>query len=182
MSKGIKIRKNSFWIGIIIIILIVSFLLFNNVSGESSSVISSENIGSEVGNIAPTFSIIDINNKETSLEDFRGKKVIIGFFATWCTPCQIEATRIKQIDDETNGNKFIVYQIGVDPKEDIQALQNFKSNFGNDDWFVGSSLDIAKQYNVKSLDTTIIIDEQGKILYRDNGIPASLKDLKKYLG
>ena len=164
-----------------IIIIGVLFYFFGNNRSSSGDIVLSGQIGSKVGDIAPDFSITDVDGDQISLSQFKGKPVAIAFFATWCTPCQIEADRLKQLDDETGRNKFIVYQIGVDNKESLDDLKNFKSGYGNSDWVVGFGFDTAEQYNVRTLDTTLILDKEGNIVYRDNGIPASLDELRKYL-
>ncbi len=136
-------------------------------------------IGTQAGYIAPDFTLTTVEGNSVSLSDYSGKKVIIAFFATWCVPCQIEADNIKVLQDENLD--IAVFQIGVDNRESLEDLQKFKSERGRDDWIVGFGFDVAKNYDVKSLDTTIIIDEEGIIIYRDNGIPATVETLRRYL-
>jgi len=181
-NKGeLKLSKKTVWIVIIAVVLIGAFFFFRNDGSSGGNLALSGQIGSQVGDIAPDFSITDVEGNQISLSQFKGKPVIIGFFATWCAPCQIEANRVKQIDDETGGDKFVVYQVGIDQRENLADLKQFKTNIGNDDWIVGFGFDIAQQYNVRTLDTTIIIDKEGNIVYRDNGVPATLTQLRKYL-
>jgi len=181
MAEEIKINKKTIWIVVIVIALIGLFFFFRNDGSSGGNLALSGQLGSQVGDIAPEFSITDVGGNQISLNQFKGKPIIIGYFATWCAPCQIEANRIKQIDDETGGDKFVVYQIGIDSKENINDLKQFKSNQGNDDWVVGFGLDSAKQYNVRTLDTTVILDKDGNVVYRDNGVPATLEQLRRYL-
>lgn len=177
----IKINKKIIWIVVIVIVIIWAFFFFKDSNSSNSDVILSGEVGFEVGDIAPDFSITDVNGNQISLNQFKGKPVVFAFFATWCVPCQIEAKNLRFLDDETGGEKFIVYQIGIDGREALEDLRQFKSDFGNEDWIVGFGLDIAQQYNVKTLDTTLIVDENGNIVYRDNGVPASIEELRKYL-
>ena len=177
----IQIKKKTIWIVIIAIVIVGLFFFFKNDNSIGGNVVLSGQIGSNVGDIASDFSMIDVDANQISLSQFRGKPVVLAFFATWCAPCQIEANRVKQIDDETGGNKFIVYQIGVDDRENLNDLKQFKSGYGNDDWVIGFGFDVAQQYNVRTLDTTLILDKEGNIVYRDNGIPASIGELRRYL-
>ncbi|RMD66102.1 TlpA family protein disulfide reductase [Candidatus Pacearchaeota archaeon] len=181
MSTTLKIKKRTLWVIAVAVVLVVGFFFLKGNSRNEVSDVANNAIGAQVGNIALDFSLKDVSGNVVSLSQFKGKKVVLAFFATWCTPCQIEASRLKQVDDETGGEKFVVYQIGVDNRESEDDLRNFKNQFGNDDWIVGFGFDVAQKYNVRSLDTTLIIDENGKIVYRDNGVPASFEDLRKYL-
>lgn len=179
----IKVKKKTLIISIVIIfILIVLFIFLNNKNSPSNEDITfTGDVGSNIGDIAPDFSLIDTEENSYSLSQFRGKKVVLAFFATWCTPCQIEANSLKQVDDETGGDKFIVYQIGVDNRENINDLKQFKSSFANNDWIIGFGFEVSQPYNVKTLDTTLIINEEGNIIYRDNGIPADIETLRGLL-
>lgn len=182
MTGEIKISKKTIWIALIIVALVVVFFVWDR--GENSqtgNIVLSGQTGSQVGDIAPDFSITDVDGNQISLSQFKGKPVVLAFFATWCGPCQIEANRVKQVDDETGGDKFIVYQIGVDAKESLDDLREFKTDFGNNDWVVGFGLDAAQQYGVRALDTTLIVDENGNVIYRDNGVPAEVDELRRLL-
>jgi len=164
-------------------LVLVSILILSGCGNSSNNdtVIPTGNIGANVGDIAPDFTLNDVDGNSYTLSQFKGKPVLLAYFATWCTPCQIEANTVKQVDDETGGNKFAVYQIGVDDRENLNDLKQFKSGYGNNDWIIGFGFDVAEQYNVRTLDTTLIIDEDGIIVYRDNGIPANADVLRKWL-
>ena len=166
---------------IFLFFLSIVFVSGCNTNTIDNTIVASGNIGSSVGDIAPDFSITDTYGSSYSLSQFKGKPVVFAYFATWCIPCQIEANNVKQVDDETGGNAFEVFQIGVDSKESSDDLKNFKTQYGNEDWIVGFGFDVAEQYKVRNLDTTLIIDSEGKIIYRDNGVPASVETLRNLL-
>jgi len=181
MTGEIKVSKKTVWIVIIAAVLVGLFFFFKNDGSSGGDVVLSGQIGSKVGDIAPEFSMTDVDGDQISLSQFKGKPIVLAYFATWCAPCQIEANRVKQVDDETGGNKFVVYQIGIDQRETLADLKQFKTGFGNGDWIVGFGFDSAQQYGVRTLDTTLIIDKDGNIVYRDNGTPATLEQLRAQL-
>lgn len=179
-------KKNIIVIAIIVIAGIVWIVANNNQSTNNPSAgnyTSSSNKdvqtapGINVGSQALDFVIQDIRGKKVKLSDFRGKYVVFAFMATWCVPCQIEAENIRKVQEE---NQFVVIQIGIDPRETEQDLMKFKQKIGRDDWIIAfdKNFEIAKQYKVKSFDTTVIVDPNGKIIYRDEGWPIDVKTLR----
>nr|WP_153019497.1 redoxin domain-containing protein [Bacillus gaemokensis] len=80
--------KKWFLIGIIIIALgwtiIQNFLLKDSV--EQNSTTSNRKIGTEIGNVAPNFLLQTVDGKEVCLSDYKGKKVLLNFWASWCGP------------------------------------------------------------------------------------------------
>lgn len=178
--SDIKIKKEIIWAITILVVVIVGVFAFvkDNSNSVTGNVVKTGNIGTSVGDIAPDFSITDVDGRAYTLSKLK-KPTVIAFFATWCTPCIIEANNVKQVDDES-GN-FEVFQIGVDNRESLNDLIQFKNQYGNKDWIVGFGFDIAQIYGVKTLDTTLIVDENGIIVYRDNGIPADVDTLREWL-
>lgn len=137
-------------------------------------------IGINLGNLAPDFSFTDIEGNTIKLSDLRGKYVLFASMATWCTPCQIEARNVRQAQLQLENPGILkVIQYGVDPRETNQDLQNFRDNFGRDDWIMGfDDGSISSLYNIRTFDTTLIVDPEGIIIYRDEGWPIAVETLK----
>jgi len=136
--------------------------------------------GIAVGQIAPDFSFVTLEGKRVRLSDLRGEPALIAFFASWCTPCLIEAENVREAQTQVS---FKVIQVGVDPREPLEDIWGFKVNVANPDWFItrDSTQAIAELYNVRALDTTLLIDANGKILYRDNGVAVSAQQIVELL-
>ncbi|RVT72770.1 TlpA family protein disulfide reductase [Flavobacterium sufflavum] len=70
---------------------------------------------SKVGSVAPDFSVIDINGKELSLNDFRGKKyILLDFWASWCAPCIVDQKYLKKIYGRFSQKDFEIISISRD--------------------------------------------------------------------
>ena len=66
------------------------------------------------GDQAPTFKYLDINGKEVSLSDLKGKYVYIDIWATWCGPCTGELPHLKELEKKMHGKKIVFVSISCD--------------------------------------------------------------------
>lgn len=171
----------SYVLGVIVILIIVGFFIINNSNNFNGNIVStSSSLGEGItpGKLAKDFSLITIESKTVKLSDFRGKYVLFAFFATWCTPCKIEAQNVKKAQENLD-LPLVVMQIGVDPRETKQDLINFRNQFGKYDWIMGfDDGSISSLYNIRTFDTTLVVDPEGKIIYRDDGFPIDTKTLE----
>lgn len=180
MTGEIKTNKKTIWIVSIIILIIIGFFILSDKNDVSNSeTMLTDEIGSEKGDIAHDFSLTTIEGNVVKLSDFKGKYVLFASMATWCTPCQIEAQNVKRAQDNFEHIPLLVMQIDVDPRETNQDLINFRKTFGKEDWIMGfDNGSITQLYNIKTFDTTLVINPEGKIIYRDNGFPIDTKTLE----
>lgn len=147
-------------------------------SNNNSPTSSQTNVaGINVGEIASDFSFQTVEGQEVTLSSLKGQPVLFAFaLATGCAACIIEAGNVREAQTQT---PFKVIQLSINPYETPEDLLFFRKAFGNSDWLIGFDKDdkITKQYQVKAVDTTLIVDDQGKIIYRDDGFPAETKDI-----
>lgn len=119
------------------------------------------------GTPAPDFSLGDINGKTVSLSDFRGRKVVLHFWASWCPDCRAEVPGLKAVQAAADPSKVAFVSVSFDRsfsefetyvKENyLGGVQLFEPS-GKKDSAVG------KAYGVKWIPSTYIIDTDGKIL------------------
>lgn len=171
-------KKLSILIGVccaLPIIIVGLALLFKNENKSTSVNPRAENkissVGVEKDYLAADFSFQTIDGQSVSLSSLKGQPVLFAFVLTvGCVPCALEAQEVREAQKEI---PFKVIQLAVDSNETIDDLKRFRINYGNLDWLIGYDQEtrIAKLYNVRAIDTTIIVDATGKIVYRDNGYP-----------
>ena len=112
---------------------------------------------------APEFSLKDANGQTVHLSDYKGKVVLLDFWATWCGPCKIEIPWFMEFETQLKDRGFAVLGVSMDEdgwnavKPYIQQLKvNYRVLLGNDQ--------VGEIYGgVESLPTTFLIDRQGKI-------------------
>jgi len=139
---------------------------------------------SSVGSVAPDFRIKTTSwsgGQEFVLSQQRGKPVAIYAVASWCFTCIPEAKAWANIYREA-GDKITVLIASVDPNDNDDSLLRFKeaANGGDHLWAVDNDGDLVRAFNIRTLDTTVIIDAEGKEVFRD-GVPTSEGKLREVL-
>jgi len=120
----------------------------------------------EIGDEAPVFVAKYFNsNDEINLHDFKGKIVLLHFWALWCPPCIHEMPTINQLAKEIDSNKFKIFAITVDSKKQDYKIDEFiaEHKLENLKFIHDFNFDIAKLYQVTGFPESILIDENGLI-------------------
>ena len=117
------------------------------------------------GEVAPDFTLRDIDGKEVKLSTFKGKVVMVNFWATWCGPCKIEMPHLDKMDREFEDKGFEVISISTD---DARAASKVKPLIKRGGYGFTVLLDkdttVVAQYNpAKTLPYNALIDRDGRI-------------------
>ncbi len=139
------------------------------VPGDNASGTGENNIGIELGQIAPDFALTDIGSRTFNLSDYRENIVVIDLMATWCGPCVTEMGHLKQLYANYSAQGVVIMSIDVDPSETNETIRQFKSAYG-DDWVFASGPTVGTTYGVIYIPTMYIIDQQGRIAYKNVGV------------
>lgn len=133
------------------------------------------------GEVAPDFGVPTLDGGTFTLSEQRGKPAVIFIMAYWCPTCIPEARALKQLHEEY-GDKVSILALDVDPSSSPEQLRGFVEWAGNPTYTFGFDKDntVVQKYKVRSLDTTIIVDGEGNIVYRD-AYPTSYDTLKAQL-
>lgn len=122
----------------------------------------------EVGQQAPDFTIKGADQKAIKLSDFKGKYVLLDFWASWCGPCRREMPHVKAAYEQFKGNNFQVFAVSID--SDATA---WKKALEEDNMPFVHALDVkGKQsvgdlYMVRAIPTNFLIDSTGKIIAKN---------------
>lgn len=141
-----------------------------------------------IGSIAPDFSAPNPEGKKISLYDIRGKVTIIDFWAAWCGPCRRENPNVVNIYNKYHKDGLEIIGVSLDGKQrQGNAKQDWINAIEQDGlpWYQISNLagfrdGIARNYNVRSIPATFILNEKGEIVaknLRGAQLEAKVKEL-----
>lgn len=150
---------------------------------ELEKALADAKIGS-VGTMAMDFTQKDVNDKPVSLSSFRGKYVLVDFWASWCRPCRAENPNVVSAYNTYKDKNFTVLGVSLDQSKPnwLQAI-----NADNLTWTHVSDLQywsnaVAQLYHVQSIPANFLIDPNGRIVGRDlrgEDLKNALKQLLK---
>lgn len=128
---------------------------------------------------ALNFKLKDLNGTEVSLSDFKGKKVFLNFWASWCRPCLSEMPDIEKLYSETKDSDLVI--LAVNLGEDEDTVKSF-ADINKYNFTVLLDLDerIGRQYNITAIPTSFFIDKDGNIVSTVKGA-ITLKQMKSYI-
>ena len=118
----------------------------------------------EEGVDAPNFTLKNLEGKEVSLSDFRGKHVLVNFWATWCGPCKIEMPSLEALYQRFKNKNFVMLAISNDMFGATIVKPFVKANKISFPVLLDQRLKASNAFGVVSLPATFMIDPKGKIL------------------
>ncbi len=125
---------------------------------------------------APDFTLQDMNGNTLSLSQYKGKVVIIDFWATWCPPCRTAIPGLERLYKAYNAKGLVVLGISVD-QGGWDLVKEFKTGSGITYPVLKGTDDVFVKYMVRTIPMLVITDRNGKVRKRLIGV-VSEKDLE----
>ncbi|MBI1881756.1 MAG: redoxin domain-containing protein [Chloroflexi bacterium] len=130
------------------------------------------------GRHAPDFAVRTMGGGKFALADHASQPTLLMFSASWCASCLFEAQNLGQVYARYKERGLNVIMLDVQAGDTDAELQTFREAAGNPDyvWAFDDNYTMSQAFEVTSLDTTVLIDQAGKIVYRDE-YPTPLEPL-----
>jgi thiol-disulfide isomerase/thioredoxin len=160
------IRHRGFIAGGVIIVKTKGFLLIASALLTALALVvsncarpSSESGALEIGRPAPTFTLADLNGKKVSLDQFKGKIVMLDFWATWCNPCRATMPLLENLQKEYV-NTMVLLAINLeesgDEVRDFVRTENLHAQV-----LLDTEGAVGQKYGAAEIPMQVLIDKQG---------------------
>jgi thiol-disulfide isomerase/thioredoxin len=118
---------------------------------------------------APEFKLTGLDGKPVSIRDFKGKVILVNFWATWCRPCRAEIPDLVELQNKYKDRLQI---IGLDvDDDDPDAIKNFVAEFGINYPVVVATPEVRIRYGgIPALPTSFVLDTEGRIVQKHEGL------------
>jgi peroxiredoxin len=126
-----------------------------------------ENI--KVGTKFPDFSEKDIEGKSFTVANYKGKVVLVDFWATWCGPCRVELPNVIETYEKFHAKGFEVMGISLDSDKDALLKYIKAKNMPWQQYFDGKGWEnkLSQQFGVTGIPATFLLDGEGKVIAKD---------------
>jgi peroxiredoxin len=126
-------------------------------------------VGPLVGHEAPNFKLRDPAGKPIELRQFRGKAVLINFWATWCFPCRDEMPELEQLYREHRGQGLVVLAVSIDNETSVKHIPEYLREgspaVGSYTFpvAVDSKQEVARAYRLSGVPSSFFLDPAGVV-------------------
>jgi peroxiredoxin len=179
MKQGNK--KQVIFLGVLVFfvaLVVVGYLVKDRPAGKK--LIAS-------GDRAPEFRLTASDGRQVGLSDFRGKMVMVHFWATWCPPCVEEMPALDKLNNALKGTDFVMLTVSVD-EGGVEAVAPFMlRNRLSLPVLFDPGGEVAGQYGTSKFPETYIVDREGVVRYkvigsRDWADPANIQSMRELVG
>ncbi|WP_102275658.1 peroxiredoxin family protein [Cytobacillus massiliigabonensis] len=134
--------------------------------------------GLEVGLKAPDFELKNLAGDTVRLSDFKGQKIMLNFWATWCPPCKKEMPDMQKFYELTK-NDVVILAVNIDPEADVEGFAK-KMNV-HFPILLDEKDKVSSMYKILTIPTTFFIDEEGIIQHKHLSA-MTIEMMKEYSG
>ena len=105
----------------------------------------------------------DVNQTNIDLADYKGKLIILNFWATWCAPCKEEMPSLDNLQLDAGLNNLKIFPINIGQENSIKTESFFQElKIKNLNIYFDSSITLAKKFLLRGIPTSILFDKEGR--------------------
>ncbi|MBX2923448.1 MAG: TlpA family protein disulfide reductase [Chitinophagaceae bacterium] len=119
-----------------------------------------------IGSVAPDFTLNDVNGKPVSLASYKGKYILVDFWASWCGPCRQENPTVVKAYNAYKSKGFDILGVSLDEKKENweKAIHQDQLTWTHVSDLKGWQSDAASLYGIKAIPMNYLLDKEGKII------------------
>lgn len=125
-------------------------------------------VGLNVGDMAPDFQLTTLDGEEVALSDYRGSRVWINFWATWCPPCRAEMPDMEEFYKQNDVEILAINLTETEPSTD--QVQRFVDEYElTFPILLDEVIEVATAYRIQPIPTSFMLDSEGVIQFKSFG-------------
>ena len=141
--------------------LIIFILLVSNSLADEATNINNLVINKELKKY-DKLTFLDTKNELINLKDYRGKLIMLNFWATWCAPCKEEMPSLDLLQKNENLNNLKIFPINIGKEKLEKSLKFFRDlEIKNLDLYFDPPVTLAKKFGLRGIPTTILFNKDG---------------------
>ncbi|HYX70960.1 MAG TPA: TlpA disulfide reductase family protein [Terriglobales bacterium] len=156
---------------LVVVIVAVALMLWVGVrqSRTGKSALAVPGAAMEIGQTAPDFELSTLDGKAVHLSDFRGKAVVLNFWATWCDPCKVEMPWLVDLQKQYGPQGLQIVGVAMDDSGKDE-IQKFAQTMGVNYVVLQGKNAVGDAYGATGYPTTVYIDRSGKVVNKILGL------------
>jgi peroxiredoxin len=163
------VKRNAL-IFIALVVAILGMLAFGKYAQQTRKHGPLKLVGNVQGVRAPDFALSSLDGRKVKLSDFRGKAVLLNFWATWCPPCKVEMPWLEDLQNQYGKDGLVVLGVAMDDSEPA-SIAKFASELGVNYQVLLGTDQVSDDYgDVQYLPTTFYINRDGAIVDKMTGL------------
>tara|TARA_Y100000590_G_scaffold414163_1_gene510788 strand:- start:1018 stop:1557 length:540 start_codon:yes stop_codon:yes gene_type:complete len=145
------------------LIFLFSFSIFSSIAQSNEDVPLNNIAINEIPKPISSLKFEDFSGKEIDLKNYHGKLVIINFWATWCNPCKREMPSLESLHEDNNFKNLQIFAVNMEQPNTSKTKKFFEDlNIKKLKIFFDSNLNFVKEFKLRGVPTTVLINKKGE--------------------